>query len=53
MGINEGGGEGGGGWVDGYLSLVMVFVGVGLNSSGPLLQEEVRRVMRLSAGGGG
>ena len=31
----------------------MLFVGVGLNSSGLLLQEEVRLVVGFSGGGGG
>ena len=36
---------------EGYLSSDVLFVGVGLNSSGLLLQEEVRLVVGLSGGG--
>ena len=42
-GIIEGG--------EGHLSLVMLFVGLGLNSSRVLLQEDVRLVVGLSRGG--
>ena len=38
---------------EGHLSLVMLFVGLGLNSSGLLLQGEIRLVVGLSGGGGG
>ena len=37
---------------EGHLSFGYVFVGVGINSSGLLLQEEVRLVVGLSQGGG-
>ena len=35
------------------MSLDVLFVGVGLNSSGLLLQEEVRLVVGFCGGGGG
>ena len=52
MGIVEGGGWGGGEG-EGYLSLDVLFVGVGLNSSRLLLKEEVRLVLGFCGEGDG
>ena len=48
MGIVEGGGGG-----EGHLSLDVLFVGVGLNSSRLLLKEEIRLVVGFCGEGGG